>query len=237
MKKLVFVSGVARSGTSALVNVLNKNPGFLIGMERYFFLIKREEITLEHFRGQRFLAVEEGDTHGKGLAMEDPKKALRNATFIGDKFPLLFEHFDYMLDAFPEARHIYIVRNPLSVVESYDARLRDKSDKWRKSWQVGLNEWNTSVQSVMKLSAEQLAKFYFVSYESFFESTGEMNALFSHFDLGEVRNEHLKPFCQKFRELNENPVKRRDDIRQYVARHADWQSYRALLQRIEEQKV
>lgn len=235
MKEKLFVSGVARSGTSALVNVLNCSPGFLIGMERFFFLIKREQISGAHFRRQRFLSVEEGDCHGKGLTMEDPAVAFGRARYIGDKFPLLYQNFDYIFDTFPEAHHIYIVRNPLSVMESYDARKRDAKDTWKKTGQVGLEEWNESVRKVALLPADRLKNFYFVQYENFFADTGLMNLLFRSFGLDPVKEARLEPFCEKFKELNERPVARDDDMRQHVARNAEWEAYRHLLGMIDAQ--
>ena len=237
MKTNVFVSGVARSGTSALVSVLNTNPGFLIGMERYFFPIRRCEITPEHFKRARFLDVQEGDTHAKNLSMAQQGEAFRQARYVGDKFPLLYQNFDYIFETFPEARHIYIVRNPLSVAESYDARERNPEDKWRKSWDIGLREWNDSVRAIAGLTEAQAARFHFVQYEDFFADSARMNALFRAFGLDAVAPEKLVSFVTKFEALNARPVDRRDDIRQHVARHADWEAYRALLGRIDAQNA
>lgn len=237
VKQLLFVSGLARSGTSALVQVLNTNPGFQIGMERYFFPIRQKTLTPAHFERERFLSYEEGDTHKKGLPGLHGAEAFEQATYVGDKFPLLYQNFDYIFETFPEARHIYIVRNPLSVAESYDARERNPEDKWRKSWDIGLAEWNDSVRAIAGLSDTQAARFHFVQYEDFFADTARMNALYRAFGLDAVAPRKLSSFVEKFEALNTRSVARRDDIRQHVARHADWESYRALLGRIDAQNA
>ncbi len=63
MSKILFVSGVGRSGTSALVNVLNTHPEILMGQERFFWTIRNNTISTAHFAKERFLDVREEDTH------------------------------------------------------------------------------------------------------------------------------------------------------------------------------
>lgn len=235
-KKILFVSGVARSGTSALVNVLNTNPGLLVGMERYFWPIQGNLIMPSHFEKERFITVEPGDTHGAAgfaLNLEDRGRAYDHAVYVGDKFPLLYNHFDHIFANFPTASHIYILRNPLSVVESYDARKNDPDDNWVKAGIDGLKEWNTSVAKAAKLTEEQKANFHFVLYEDFFSHEENINALFVKLGLPPVATEKLNQFVAKFNEINARPVPRRDDLRRYVARHADFDSYRLLCDRID----
>lgn len=235
MKHIVFVSGVARSGTTALVRVLNKHPGFVVGMERYFYPIRRRQITHDYFARERFLDVQPEDTYNTSLSTAHKGEAYDRATFVGDKYPMLFERFDYILETFPEARQIYIARNPLSVAESYEARRTDTEDGWKRSWEDGLAEWNASLKAVMSLSEETLQRFYFIQYEEFFGSPLAMNRLYEAFGLHSLREQALQPFCDKFETLNSSHIPRRDDIRQHVARYADWSSYHALLDRIDAQ--
>lgn len=232
-KKILFVSGLARSGTSAMVKVLNRNPDFLIGQERYFFLVKRETITPAEFERDRFLTFQTGDSHitREASGVEKRQQAYDRAAYVGDKFPLLFNHFDYVFRNFPDAQHVYIFRNPLSVVESYDARQRNPKDPFRRTWKEGLEEWNTSVGRVANLSDEQLSRFHLIEYESFFESADQMNNLFARLGAPSVDPAALDVYVQEYLELREKLVPRRDDIRQYVALNADVASYRKLHER------
>lgn len=230
MKKLLFLSGVARSGTSALVRVLNSHPNILIGQERYFFRIRREELQPEHFEKERFHRLEEGDTHGAGFKAEEKvfAKAYDAATYVGDKFPLLYAHFDYMFDTFPEAGHVYIFRNPLSVIESYHRREQNPKDRFRKTWQQGLAEWNESVARVAKMDDAERAAFHLVEYERFFDSTDAMNGLFARLGLEPLAEERLQPFVDKFRSLSDSAGPRHDIMRRQVALEANWDAYRKL---------
>ncbi|MEO0665819.1 MAG: hypothetical protein AAFY97_08800, partial [Pseudomonadota bacterium] len=80
-----------------------------------------------------------------------------------------------------------------------------------------------------------LKHLYLVLYEDFFASPAAMNRLYAAFDLPALDAGALQPFCDKFEALNSSHIPRRDDIRQHVARYADWSSYHALLDRIDTQ--
>jgi hypothetical protein len=226
MKKLLFLFGTARSGTSALVNVLNTHPGILMGQERYFFTIRQEKIARSHFEKQRFLDVRETDTHNRSsFKGKNLDQRYDNATYIGDKYPSLFRHMDIIFERFPDAHYLYIVRNPLSVVESFDARHRNPNDHWKHSAQDGIDAWNESVGKVSSLSDEQLKKFVLVQYETLYQSTENMNQMFVQLGLDPVDDALLQPFVSKFLSLNETAVPRRDDLRMQVAQQCDWDSY------------
>lgn len=229
-KKLLFLSGVARSGTSALVGVLNTHEKILMGQERYFFRISDHSLSPAHFEKSRFSQLEDGDTH-MAKAHRNPDaiaRAFDKAEYVGDKFPLLYQHFDYIFDTFPDADHLYVFRNPLSVVESYDRRQRNPADGFTKTWQTGLAEWNESVARVAQFNAETRARFHLVQYEKLFSDTAQMDAMFQSLGLQNGKPNQLQPFVDKFHALGDTPVPRQDDMRQHVAMHADWDSYRKL---------
>jgi hypothetical protein len=229
MKKILFLSGVARSGTSALVQILNLHPRLLIGQERFFFRVREESLVPADFEPGRFLTVAPGDTHSGGIfGKPDLQKAYGAATYVGDKYPLLFNHFDYVFRTFPQAEHVYIFRNPLSVAESYEARRRNPDDHFTRTWRDGLEDWNASVRRVAGMEPERLRRFHLVQYEDFFDQPGRMNGLFARLGLPRINPDLFAPFVEKFRALNKTPVPRRDRIRQQVALSADWDAYRAL---------
>lgn len=236
MPEILFVSGVGRSGTSALVNLLNLHPGLLIGQERYFYLFRKNLIGPAHFEKARFLDVRPEDTHpqaGLRPGRGDPAARFDQARYVGDKYPSLFRHFDHIFDAFPKARHVYILRNPLSVIESYDARHANPADAWKLTWQDGLAAWNESLGRVSALPPERLHQFVLLQYETLYASPAAMNRLYAALDLPPLPEAQLIPFAEKFAALNDKPVARRDELRAAVARHADWAAYARLCTLIE----
>lgn len=232
MSKRLFLSGTARAGTSALVNILNQHNHIVMGQERYFKKFRRNTICRAHFHKERFLDIREGDTHEHGGLHTIPRghrsRRFDNAVYVGDKFPPMFRHLDHVLSEFPKAKHIYILRNPLSVVESYEARFHNPDDHWTLDWRAGLQAWNDSVSRIAALPEDTLQRFIFVQYEEIYAQTAAINALLTRLGLSNLEPETLAPFVAKFADLNLKPVPRRDDIRMHVARDADWAAYKAL---------
>ena len=232
MARRLFLSGTARAGTSALVNILNLHNHIMMGQERYFFKFRRNEIRQAHFEKERFLDLRAGDTHEHGglhgLPPGQRARRFDHAVYIGDKFPPLFRHLEHVMAEFPDARHIYLLRNPLSVVESYEARFQNPDDNWTLDWRAGLDAWNDSVARISELPAEALRQFLFVQYEDIYSSPAAINALFTRLGLSNLEPETLLPFTEKFTNLNTKMVPRRDDIRVHIARHANWTAYQNL---------
>jgi len=228
-QKIAFISGVARSGTSALVNLINTHPEILIGQERYYWLYENKTIQPQHFKRDRFLDIQTDDSHNSGGLPSGADTRFDDAKIVGDKFPNLFEIFPIIFDRFPAARHVYILRNPLSVVESYDARHQDQDDNWGRSYQQGMREWNESVRSLADLPSDIIKQFLVLEYEKVFTLKEETDRIFSFFELDAPPETSIRHIRQRFLELNQTKVSRRDDIRRFVGKSADWDSYRKVL--------
>lgn len=236
-KDLLFVSGTPRSGTTALVRLLNLHPAVMIGMERYFNHFKQGSMDSSFFGPDRFIDMREGDTHAMGgFGIRDPQK-LRNrydrAKIIGDKYPLLYLQFDRILSAFPEARHVFIIRNPLSVAESYQNRYENPNDTFNKDYRTAIEEWNKGLAAMQALPEAARAKFCIVEYESIFRSDAEFNRLFAFLGLSSPENRFLTKLRMRSEELEYTLVPRRDAIRAYVAQNARWGLYKNVIGKME----
>lgn len=231
VKDILFISGTARSGTTAMANMLNDQPGFLIGVERYNRLFRAGEVTPGHFETPRFLDIRAGDSHKKGGFgdVDDPEDRFAAATVIGDKFPQLYQYYDTVFARFPDARHIFMIRNPLSVAESYQARTENPADKWQRDFTMAVTDWNRGLKAVLSLPPAQRAQVFIAEYENvLFEPVG-LRRLFDFLDQPFDAPRAQKTFARAA-QISSKMVPRRDDIRLYVAQNADWASYQQLCQ-------
>jgi hypothetical protein len=232
LKKILFVSGVSRSGTSALVDVLNTHNKILIGQERYWNIINDNKISKSLFLKSRFLDIKPGDTHQYGnILYKEPADIINdsklldrfdNATYIGDKFPNLYIHFTKLFSILPNAKHIYIVRNPFSVLESYHVRSQD-------SYIEGMKNWNASVSLVANLPKQTLSNFFIVQYEKIFENIKSITLLFESLKLTPPPEKLTSVYVEQYKVLNNKKVDRKEHIRSHVSLNADWESYRKII--------
>lgn len=209
----------------------------MIGQERFAVLIHDRKIRPSHFQLPRLLDRRPYDTHALAGMMDATPELLakvQKARYVGDKYPSLFKHFDYIFEHFPRALHVYILRNPLSVMESFDRRANDPQDGWQHSWEVGLASWNESVSRVCALSEEQRGRMLFVRYEQLFSSLDHLKALFASLGLTPPPTDRLERFVARFQQLANLPGPRREELRAAVARHAHWSQYRTLCDLIDQ---
>lgn len=241
-KQILFVTGCARSGTSALVQLLNQSPDMLIGMERYAHRYDAKTLAPELFARERFCRIEEGDTHGAGAVASDgsdPMARYDRAQFVGDKYPALFQHFPLIEERFPRAKILFILRNPLSVAESYDARASDAADSWSADagYARGLLVWNNSVARAVELVDRKTVPVRVVLYEELYQSVEQMLELFEYYGAAAPARDALAPIAARFAALKETPTPRRDDIRMAAFKTFRPQPYRALVQLAQDQAV
>lgn len=224
MARILFLFGAARSGTSALVQVLNVSPEIAMGMERYFYLFAKRSLVPSHFSRERFFSIMEGDTHSRGsfpLMKKD-----RDLTFIGDKFPELFKHYEWITNCFPDANYLYIIRNPFSVVESSEVRYHNKDDTYSRDYKTMLTDWNNSLQLICSLTPKQLSKIKVLIYEELFDSVKSLDNLIVSLTGSSVDQEQLANFVKHYHALKGKLIPRQEDLRYYICKNADWDAYK-----------
>ena len=97
--KYLFVAGCPRSGTTALVKLLNSHYQIILGMERFKYVKKK--ITPNHFTKTNFLALDKQETnifgkHWDNFYEEIDRKFQNNKVeIIGDKYPQYYTLTEY----------------------------------------------------------------------------------------------------------------------------------------------
>ena len=153
----LFIAGCPRSGTSALTFLLNEHPRMAIGFERY----KRVRAQLDpfHFKPEQFFSPVTAETDIRGELLY---KRLRQrwergtVTVIGDKVPLYTRVLPQLLERFPGARALVLVRDPLEVARSFRRRAADPEDWWpaENDHTLAMRMWNEALASVRAVDEE-----------------------------------------------------------------------------------
>ncbi|SFD24061.1 sulfotransferase family protein [Tropicimonas isoalkanivorans] len=243
-KSFLVAGGCARSGTTALAKALNAHPDIFLGSERYLQKFRKGTIEVEDFEKEKFLSDlserDAGDAAplperiGKARfenMYDDVGAAYDRARFIGDKVPALGLTYDYLFDRFPGIRVVYIVRNPISVTESYEARRADADDRWNRSAKTAIREWNNSVSKTLEcLRAGR--PITVVSYEELFSSLEAFGKLFGALglDIKDADQAVLTGLVEEYNESIVSKARERDEsLRRQIALQADIASYRRIV--------
>jgi glycosyltransferase involved in cell wall biosynthesis len=148
IERYLFVAGCPRSGTSALTFLLNEHPQIVLGFERF----KRVRAALDpfHFTADQFFSpvLAETDIQGKLLYERLQRRWLAGSvSVIGDKVPLYTRVLPHLLERFPQARVIVMVRDPLDVARSFRRRAADPGDWWpaENDHRLAVEMWNEAL--------------------------------------------------------------------------------------------
>jgi hypothetical protein len=241
-RRIVFITGVARSGTTAIADLLNLHPEICIGIERYKFkFLRRGEFDGDEFTLGRFFDFRPSDTNilptGPGrwrrvyrqLRLKFPRAAV-----VGDKIPHLLDRFEGCARAYPQAKWIYMLRDINGVASSWNARARNPEDNWpaTNDFRRAVEVWNRANALIRALPEERVRV---VAYEDFFG--GSAAARRSLLDFLGVREGpgFRRAAAVSYRRYEEVVLAKRPEVLEdqetYLAAQADMQTYCELLAR------
>jgi hypothetical protein len=229
-KKFLFVAGCARSGTSAIVQLLSGSKEILLGMERYGHLVRPQAFHLKkkHFTKERFYSLEEEDTFYSSLRdfhKFDPHffEKYESSKWIGDKRPDLYEVYDDLFENFPDAKVLFIYREIEAVASSFHGRVAE-GNNWpaSKNFARAVVEWNRS----LFLSREAIRKGHDIvvlEYDELFSGKMDARDIFNYLDV-EITSEveiRIEQIIDRSRQLQSaRRMLLSDDELNYVEKNA-----------------
>lgn len=164
-KKHLIVTGTARSGTTALAELLNAHEEICVGIERFKF-----QFLLQHnydaglFERQRFFDFRKEDTNlrpairpGWQGVYDLIAAKWDKATLIGDKVPDLTPVLRRFMAANPDFKYIYILRNLKDVGLSWQARANRVRDNWPagKGFEAACASWEQQMRMLHDLTQKK----------------------------------------------------------------------------------
>lgn len=176
----LFVCGCQRSGTTALMHLLNADPRIVVGRERFKYC--REHITPEVFTPERFFRPTAAETNYRVPEFYEQLRTKWNTgavRYIGDKVPFYYKDLPGLVARFDACKVIFIVRDLERVAASYNARAANPEDLvWKPTmdYRVAVDDWNESLRCVRDfVEAGHGSRLFIVPYERLF--SGEMACL------------------------------------------------------------
>lgn len=238
-KRLVFVFGVARSGTSALTRLLNEHPRICIGIERYKYAFRKKRVTAAYFEERRFFDFRASDTNITPAAdprwaefYETMRRRWPQAEIVGDKIPII-QSYPHVKATFPQASIVYICRDLIRVASSWNVRAASKSDKWpaHNDYAKAVLQWNQANRLVREWAGQPAMRLLVLDYERLF--SGDLSELQRMMRFLSVSADALTGpyhhYVQRYlRTVRDKSLSLSDAEIRYLREHADAESYAAL---------
>lgn len=139
--KYLFISGCARSGTTALTRLLNGHPHIFLGTE----LFRKEFNDRSDSFGPKLVSSKK--YQDKVLEKNSNPNNIR---IIGDKFPSYYKDYEFIFSRFTETKVLFIFRNIFDVAQSYKARKIHPTNPWKKGVKRAVTEWNSSLENTLE---------------------------------------------------------------------------------------
>jgi hypothetical protein len=179
-KKHFLVSGVARSGTTALAELLNSHEAVCVGIERFKFqFLLQHNHSASLFERERFFDFRPEDTNLSPTAKphwQTVYDAIAQkwdaAVMIGDKVPDMTAELPAFIAANPDFKYIYILRNLKDVGLSWQARANRTRDSWpaKKGFAAACESWSAQMQGLhaMMQTKEMNRKVLLLDYDTMY---------------------------------------------------------------------
>lgn len=232
----LFLAGVGRSGTTALLAVFLSHPRIVLGVERYkrLYLQGDVPITADLFTEERFFDFGDGATNitpaesaGWGVHYDRMRSRWDSATYVGDKMVTI--RAQRIWETLPDARFVFVVRDVEQVAASWDTRARDPEDTgWTSTRDArrAVVAWNKAMFRIRRAVRERPEHAVVVEYERFFgdASGSSLGAALTWLGLDrppEVDARFARAHQQFVREVAPKRRALSPEDQAYVAEHAD----------------
>ncbi|MFC3170270.1 sulfotransferase [Paracoccus fontiphilus] len=185
----LIVTGVARSGTTALGKLLNAHAGVCLGIERYKFqFLRAHNYSADLFERERFFDFRAEDTN----LIPDLRPAWKptydhialkwgGARVIGDKVPDLMPVLRDFITQNPDFRYIVILRNLKDVGLSWQARADRPRDSWpkNKGFAEACESWDAQYRILHDIIRDRKLRkqVLLLDYDRMYEDVAETEAV------------------------------------------------------------
>ncbi|MGB3468172.1 MAG: sulfotransferase [Cyclobacteriaceae bacterium] len=183
----LFVCGCGRSGTTAMLELLNSHHRIALGTERYKFYAQPDTVSRMSknlFEYDNFFNINSQQTNLNSThpAWEQKLKSdyemLKHKFEIenvikGDKYPRYFRVLKEISEKFDNPKWIFMLRDVYDVALSWNVRANNIEDKgWsrKRDYSAAVVEWNEALTKTYEFNQQKSRKLFVCKYEKIFSN-------------------------------------------------------------------
>ena len=168
-RRLIFITGCPRSGTSLMTKIIDSHPDIAILMENIFNNRRRHWTQAEFWKSSGTLAYEVGKVYSR---LKEP--IVGNKVCTPDVW--LAEDINMFCNLFESFKILFVVRDPRSVAmsrmrrEDHDKHFNMMARKYlllnfKTRWDTYISSWRQSIEVYWKLKDHYQNNVYSIYYE------------------------------------------------------------------------
>ena len=208
-----------------------------MGIERYARVLTVAQCCVDYrtlFEKKRFFTFEPADSARDASAdaalYADAQRKYDDAIYVGDKVPGLYRRIPFLRDVFPACKVVYLLRNPIAVAASWQARAENPRDVWPREndFAAAVAQWNKSLATTMVAKSFLGDDLIVVLYEEVFgDGSPGLVRLLSKLKL---EFDDMRKDVAELLAAGRRIVEREGDadpaLARHVAQNADYETYR-----------
>ena len=185
------------------------------------------------FRKKRFFEFSELDSarnaSDHAALYADARRKYDDAIYVGDKVPGLYRRIPFLADVFPACKVIFLLRDPVAVAASWQARADNPRDAWpsEHDFVAAVAQWNKALATTMVAKSFLGDDLIVVLYEDVFaEGAPGLARLLAKLDLqfNDLR-EDVAELLAAGRRIVERKIDPETALARYVVLNADHDTY------------
>jgi len=183
----LFLGGCQRSGTSAMVHLLNVDERIVIGLERFKYV--RTPFSTLRYAPPIFFNPVPQETNGLDLEMYEMLRerwVAGGVRYLGDKNPIYVRELANLAHDYSGCRLIMMLRDPIGVANSFHMRATNPRDHWppRNDHRRAIALWNDALQRVQRYMKSGGNPLFIADYEALFAGDErQIESLYRFLDL------------------------------------------------------
>jgi hypothetical protein len=157
-----------------MADLLGAHSEMVITNERYIRVAepgRYRQLGYDAFRAERLLHPVPEETQNFQWANHGPAhqaliRKYATARVVGDKVPMYHHYLDHLFSEMGKARLVFMIRNAVDVVDSWQARRDDAADRvWTADYRMGVAMWNRDNRLILEALKTYRQRIRVVSYE------------------------------------------------------------------------